>query len=129
MKLIHLRRGLAFAGALTSLAAAGAARADVTSPAYDASKCRPVWYDQVDRWETNDAEQSIKNKSAIKSTVGLPQQRVLSELGRPAGGRLPPGYRVPYAQSSVAFESVVTSLVTWARGPGKSLPWKRTTPI
>lgn len=32
-------------------------------------------------------------------------------------------------EAADAFESVVTSLVTWARGPGKSLPWKRTTPI
>lgn len=82
MRSVHFPRALAFAVALTSLAAAGAARADVTSPAYDPSKlCRAEWYDQVGRWQTNTGEKSIKNNSAIKSKLYCPIRKVTSAPG------------------------------------------------
>lgn len=81
MNLKYLRHALAFAGALASLVTAGAARADVPSPEYDAQGCRPAIFNEVGRWELNDAEDSIKNKSAVTSTLYCPIKKLASGPG------------------------------------------------
>jgi hypothetical protein len=80
MKFVHVHCALAFAVALTSLA--GAARADVTpAVAYNTKDCRPARYDEVDRWQKNDAEQSIKNNSTERSVLFCPIKKLASGPG------------------------------------------------